>query len=75
MLVGGRPLEEIVEYSGLTKEEVESMKTSPTMKTYVGQRRSEVMKTSPSHEDLCKSRPLQVMKTSVDFFSSQVVFN
>jgi hypothetical protein len=28
MLFGGRPLEEIVEYSGLTKEEVEAMTTS-----------------------------------------------
>jgi hypothetical protein len=49
MLVGGRPLKEIVEYSGLTKEEVETTKTS------LGQRRSEVMKTSTSHEDLYKS--------------------
>jgi hypothetical protein len=28
MLVGGRPLEEIAKYSGLTKEEVEDMTTS-----------------------------------------------
>ncbi len=55
MFVGGIPLEEIAEYSGLTKEEVEAIKTSASHEDLSKpKKKSESMKTSASHEDLCK---------------------
>jgi len=67
MLVRGRPLEEIVEDSGLTKEEVEAINPKPKPQT---KEEGEAMTTSASHEDLCRSiRTLQAMKTFADFFS------
>ena len=47
MLVGGRPLEEIAEYSGLTKEEVEAMKTSASHENLCKPKKK-------SNADLCK---------------------
>ena len=47
MLVGGRPLEEIAEYSGLTKEEVDAMKTSASQETLCKPKKK-------SNDDLCK---------------------
>jgi predicted transposase/invertase (TIGR01784 family) len=47
MLVRGRPLEEIAEYSGLTKEEVEAMKTSASHENLCKPKKK-------SNDDLCK---------------------